>query len=121
MKLRSNIGLKLFALVLFTFEFLAPAIVSGFVPAEVASDQTQIGSSSQLHNPFISLCMEELYENEESKEFDNEAFPLLALSISTLYSRLFDTEITTRTSFSILSHKYNTLPPIYLRHRKLII
>ncbi|MBK5280385.1 MAG: hypothetical protein JJE09_16120, partial [Bacteroidia bacterium] len=65
MHLRSNIVLKFFALFLFTLEFLAPAVITGLAPNEIATDKAVLVDASNLHNPFYSIFFDELCGNGE--------------------------------------------------------
>jgi hypothetical protein len=119
MQLRSNIGLKLFALILFSLEVMTPTLIVG--PVTVGADQMKTWiDASQFHNPLFSAFIEELCENEEDKESDKAiSWPKVSLlfgfgqnPIGSKHSKL--------TPFTS-SQPFNTTPPIFLTQHKFLI
>jgi hypothetical protein len=122
MQLRSNIPLKFFALILFTLEFLAPAVVTGFASTETGHEKTLLVSSSHHRNPFLSVFFEELCENEEGKEFARDTHTSEGnLFLSTPDQRLFQSKLAATLSAFLLYSQFDTHPPLFLVHRKLLI
>ena len=68
MPLRTNKVLKLLALVLFTLQFLAPAILVDIANTECSQDKFQLGASTHQQNVLYSIFAEELTESEEGRE-----------------------------------------------------
>lgn len=68
MPLRTNKVLKLFALVLFTLQFLAPAILVDIADNEGRQDKFQLVAHTHQQNILYSIFVEELTENEEGRE-----------------------------------------------------
>jgi hypothetical protein len=118
MQLRSNIALKLFALILFTIEFLAPSLVTGL--ADTSQNKTQFVNVSQFHNPLFSLFIEELYDNEEGKEFDRDHSSNNNLYSSQTSQYLFKSEFITH-GFTHSLLQFDTRPPLFRLHCILLI
>lgn len=118
MQLRSNIALKLFALILFTLEFLAPAMVTGL--ADTLQDKTLFVNASKFRNPLFSLFIEELYDNEEGKEFDRDHSSQNNLS-ARISQYLFQSELITPAAFTHSLLQFNTRPPLFRLHCLLLI
>jgi hypothetical protein len=66
MSLRTNIVLKLFAILLFSFEVIAPALIQS---TEAKSQETQVCCSGHFTNVITSLLCEENEEEEIDFEF----------------------------------------------------
>jgi hypothetical protein len=111
--------LKLFALILFTFEFLAPAFVTGL--ADTSQNKTLFVNASQFHNPLFSLFIEELYDNEEGKEFDRSHSSPNNLSSSRISQYLFQSERIIPEAFIHSLLQFNTRPPLFRLHCMLLI
>ncbi|MEK6782494.1 MAG: hypothetical protein AABY93_12360 [Bacteroidota bacterium] len=122
MQLRSNIALKIFALILFTVEFLAPAMVTGLTYDEAAQEKTLSVSSSGIHNPFFSVLFEELCENEEGKESDRDTNSSEAgLLLSSSYQHFFQATLVEPLGSGHIQAHFDVRPPLFLVHRKLLI
>lgn len=122
MQLRSNIPLKFFALILFTLEFLAPAMVTGFASGEVVHEKTLVVSSLNSRNPFLSVFFEELCENEEGKEFARDSNTSEEnLFLSSTDNRLLQSKLAASLSACLIYSQFDTHPPLFLVHRKLLI
>ena len=118
MQLRSNIALKLFALILFTLEFLAPAMITGL--ADTSQNKTLFVNASQFCNPLFSLFIEEVYDNEEGKEFDRDHSSHNNLSSSRINQYLFQSELIAQ-GFTHSLLQFNTHPPLFRLHCILLI
>jgi len=66
MSLRTNIALKLFAILLFSFEVIAPTLIP---PTESRNQETQICCGGHFANVITSLLCEENEEEEIAFEF----------------------------------------------------
>ena len=120
MHLRSNIFLKIFALVIFSFELVAPAMFTGFATGELATNKTTLVNASILHSPLFSVFFEELTENEESKDDRNNSFPL-SLSMGGNHGILLLPFELIPTAFAHSLLQFNMRPPLYQMHCKLIV
>lgn len=70
MKLRKNKALKFFAILLFSFEMIAPALISGSGEADASRDsrETMLTNGGHLTNFISSLLFEENSGEEEERE-----------------------------------------------------
>ena len=118
MQLRSSNALKLFALILFTLEFLAPAMVTGL--ADTSQDKMLFANASQFSNPLFSLFIVELCDNE-SKEFDRNQSSQNNLSLARSSQYLFQVEQNVPVAFTHSLLQFNTHPPLFRVHCKLLI
>ena len=117
---RFNIGLKVFALILFALEFLAPAFLAEYTPYENSPKKTQIANSNTYHNPLFSVFFEELCENEESKEFARSN-SIQSPFILQNYSHLFESDLTISIASSASLLQCSRHPPFFLLHHRFLI
>ena len=122
MPLRSNRVLNLFALILFTFEFLSPAMVTGLAFAQAPREKISAISSSQLHAPFSLILFEELCVNEEGKEFGRDTNPqVIDLFLTSPYQHLLQSDLIATLASANIFAQFDAHPPLFLVHRKLLI
>jgi hypothetical protein len=117
---RLNISLKVFVLILFTLEFLAPTMLAEFTPDDNVLKKSLLVNSGLYRNPLFSVFSEELCENEETKEFARAtAVPSTLLSQD--HSRLFESDpFNSIASSTSLLHPH-THPRFFLLQHKLLI
>jgi hypothetical protein len=79
MSLRTNIALKVIAIILFSFEMIAPALISS-LNSQSQNQETQISSSDHLANAIANFLCEETNGEEEDITFEFVEAPSLAFA-----------------------------------------
>lgn len=123
MNLRRNKALKCFAILLFSLEMIAPALMSAGNEAIRQSDETQLYSNEGYFANFISSFLyEENAGEEEERESKDHKGPL-AIADPDLYNNLFELiAFETRQTFCVdTHHAITTQRPLFtLFHTYLI-
>ena len=117
MHLRNNTILKFFAILLFSFELLAPSVLGANIEIPVMESTEKI-SIHQSAIMFSSFLLEERSEEErEGKDINLISFDFYLINWVTVSSKITDHQR------SIFSNKeqYNTHPPFFILHHTFLI
>ncbi len=116
MALRYSRILKLFAILLFLLEFLAPAAMAANQAEPCDKSATHLVDGDHGQNFIYSLFREELTENEESKEDQKNPIVLFDLNIVSSFFQVNDLLPSRYQSFLISAIKFDTEPPLFKLH-----
>lgn len=114
MGLRTNKVLKFFALLLFSLEFMAPAILVDIANAESNQDKVQLVADGAHHqNILFSIFSEEITENEEGRAGQKDTILFADFGFNTSYLRLLFTEPVRCKYSSLISEQFDTQPALF--------
>lgn len=113
MPLRTNQVLKIFALLLFSLEFLAPAILVDVTSQEGGHDNVQLIDGNHRQNILYSIFAEEITENEEGREDHKEAIHFTGVNFASAFLQLLGNKPVQSNHSSILSKQFETHPAIF--------
>jgi hypothetical protein len=118
MQLRNNHLLKIFAILLFSFELLAPTLLSGHCQEATMSDSSKKSLSVAQSNIYYFLFLEEC--NEEEREGKDALPPSLELHA---FKNLAFSNHTRGTSRPLHSKQslFDTHPPLYQLNQTFLI
>jgi len=117
MPFRYNKILKRFAILLFSFEMLAPAILMATPETYYGSNHTNTLNKSERSIDFLThLIFEEV--NSEEREGKNDF--LIGISFIELFSELQKFE-PIQVTWSLPKEHFDTHPPLFTLHRVLLI
>lgn len=110
MSLRSNKALKLFAILLFSFEMIAPALISS-VADQSTSQETKFSSNDRHFTTLVSslLCEESSSEGERESKDQKSTISFIDFDFLETYSLLVNTE--QQQHSSIESHRVGISQP----------
>jgi hypothetical protein len=113
MQLRTNQVLKIFALLLFSMEFLAPTfLVDTFVPAG-SPDLVHITDGTHQQNILYSILTEEVKGSEEGREGHKEVLQLTDINFACGSLQLRSTKPSSNKYSSIISERFDTQPALF--------
>jgi len=113
MRLRTNKVLKFFALLLFSLEFLAPAILVDIAAAESNQDQVQLVDGVHHQNILFSIFSEEITENEEGREGHKDSVVFSGFGFASRLLQLQAIEPTSSKYSSSISEQFDTQPALF--------
>ena len=113
MRLRTNQVLKIFALLLFSLEFLAPAFLVDIADTTGSQDIVQITDGARHQNILYSIFAEEITENEEGREDHKEVVHFAGINFACASLQLLGTKPGRNKYSSIISEQFETHPAIY--------
>jgi hypothetical protein len=113
MRLRTNQVLKIFALLLFSLEFLAPAFLVDITVPTVSQDKVQITDGGYHQNILYSILTEEVTENEEGREDHREVILFTDIDFVCASLQLLGTKPASNKYSSIISEQFDTQPAIF--------
>ena len=109
--------LRLFAILLFSFEMLAPAVLMATPETYPESQQTESLNKSERSIDFLThLIFEEV--NSEEREGKNDC--LIGISFIELFSELQKFE-PIQVTWSLPKEHFDTHPPLFTLHRVILI
>jgi hypothetical protein len=123
MRLRTSKALKYFAILLFSFEMIAPALIAGNGEATATCDsrETTFTNAGHLTNFISSLLFEENSGEEEERESKDHKTPFYFTDFA--FAQVFDlVTIETRQTAWVEPHETSAtqLPLFALYHKYLI-
>ena len=113
MRLRTNQVLKIFALLLFSLEFLAPAFLVDIADATGSQDIVQITDGAHHQNILYSIFAEEITESEEGREDHKEIIHFTGINFTFASLQLLGTKPCSNKYSSIISEQFETQPAIF--------
>lgn len=113
MGLRTNNVLKFFVLLLFSLEFMAPAILVDAADAESNQDKVQLLDGAHRQNILFSIFSEELTENEEGREGQKDTILFEDLSFVFNFLHAVAAEPTSCKYSSFISDQFDTQPALF--------
>lgn len=113
MRLRTNQVLKIFALLLFSLEFLAPAFLVDIADTTGSQDKVQLTDGARHHNIFYSILTEEVTENEEGREDHKEVILFIDVNFTFASLQLLGSKPTSNKFSSIISEQFDTQPALF--------
>jgi hypothetical protein len=113
MRLRTNQVLKIFALLLFSLEFLAPAFLVDIADTKGSQDIAQITDGAHHQNVLYSIFAEEITENEEGRENHKEVILFTDVNFTFASLQLLGTKPAGNKYSSIISEQFETHPAIF--------
>jgi hypothetical protein len=113
MRLRTNQVLKIFALLLFSLEFLSPAFLVDFSNPDSRHDKVQLVDGNHCQNILYSIFAEEITENEEGREDHRETIHFSEINFASALLQLLGSKPVQRNYSSILSKQFETHPAIF--------
>jgi hypothetical protein len=113
MRLRTNQVLKIFALLLFSLEFVAPAILVDFSSPDARHGKVQLVDGNHYQNILYSIFAEEITENEEGREDHKEPIHFSGINFASAFLQRLGTKPVQRNYSSILSKQFETHPAIF--------
>lgn len=118
MLLRYNKMLRVFAILLFSFELLAPAIVLGAPENTLTSENTmtQLREQSQPIDLIAHLIFEEV-NNEEREGKDDYLISVCFIEVFNELQKFEPIQVT----WSLPKDQFDTQPSLYTLHRVLLI
>lgn len=105
--------MKIFALLLFSLEFLAPAFLVDIAYTTGSQDIVQITDGARHQNILYSILSEEVTENEEGRENHKEVVLFTDLNFTFASLQLLGTKPTSNKYLSIISVQFDTQPAIF--------
>ena len=120
MFLRTNKVLKYFAIILFTFELVAPAFAAAISSEGFANSKATMSNGGSHQSPFVPILLEESNENEEEKAGHKTTLP----SDCPLFERChisFDIHGVDFSSYLHSLQQVNPFPALYQVHCKFLI
>ncbi len=118
MQLTYHKVLKLAAILLFSFELLAPAVfASAELPTDLTSEQTNFASLSPSFDLFSHLIFEETSSEEER---EGKAHAFVSISYIEVFNVLQKFK-PTNTRCLLPTERFTTRPSLYTLHRVLLI
>jgi len=123
MRLRTSKALKFFAILLFSFEMMAPALISSSQDADAPLDsrETIITSAGHLTNFISSLLLEENNGEEEERESKDHKTPICFIDFIVVQAIDLTINETRQTAWVEPHETTATRPPLFtLLHRYLI-
>ena len=113
MRLRTNQVLKIFALLLFSLEFLAPALLVDIADPSGSRDKVQIIDGARHQNILYSILAEEVTENEEGRENHKEVILFTDVNFTFASLQLLGTKPASNKYSSIISEQFKTQPALF--------
>ena len=113
MRLRTNKVLKFFALLLFSLEFLAPAILVDMADSGGNQDSVQLVDASRHQNFLFSVLTEEISENEEGREGQKEIITITDFHFTSRFLQLLGAVPATCKYSSLISERFETQPALF--------
>src|SRR5258706_28461 len=121
MRQRIYQSMKFFALLVFSFEMLAPAFVQGIVSPKKETATHIINATSNTQNQLCCLIAEEFGANEEDGEGHKEFVPLFDFDLVSVFN--FQLVESAATSRSCVHHTaaVTSQRPLFLLNRLFLI
>ncbi len=117
MPFRYNKALKLFAILLFSFEMLAPAVL-------ITSPETSLDSPNSKRlsesNRTVDLLAHLIFEEVGSEEREGKDDCLIGLNFTEVFNELQKFE-NTQITWSLPKDRFDTQPSLFKLHRVLLI
>ena len=113
MRLRTNKVLKFFALLLFSMEFLAPAMLVDIANPQVSQDKVQLTDGGHQQHMLYSIFTEEISENEEGREGQKDITLLNDFDFASTLSQLLGSAPSLSKYLSITSERFDTQPALF--------
>jgi hypothetical protein len=118
MLLRYNRILRIFAILLFSFELLAPAFVLGVPESNLHSQSVKIHISEQ--NQPIDLIAHLIFEEVNNEEREGKDDYLISVCFIEVFNELQKFE-PIQVTWSLPKDRFDTQPSLYTLHRVLLI
>jgi hypothetical protein len=113
MRLRTNKVLKFFALLLFTLEFMAPAILVDIAHTESNQNTVQLVDGGHHQNILFSIFSEEITENEEGREGQKDTILFADFGFIPNCLHLLLIEPVACKYSSLISEQFDTQPALF--------
>jgi len=118
MLLRYNKMLRVFAILLFSFEMLAPALLMGAPESTLTSENTITHLTGQ--NQPIDLIAHLIFEEVNNEEREGKDDYLISVCFIEVFNKLQKFE-PIHVTWSLPKDRFDTQPSIYTLHRVLLI
>ena len=113
MYLRTNKVLKFFALLLFSLEFMAPAMLIDLADSGLSQDKVQLIDSGHHYNILYSIFTEEISENEEGREDQRVIILFTDLDLASSFKQLLTNAPGKSKHSSFISQQFETQPALF--------
>ena len=113
MRIRTNKVLKFFALLLFSLEFLAPAMLVDITDPQGTQDKIQLVDGAHHQNMLYSIFTEEISENEEGREGQKDIILFTDFDFSSSVLQLLGSAPSSSKNLSITSERFDTQPALF--------
>lgn len=113
MRLRTNKVLKLFALLLFSWQFMASAIIIDLGNSGSNQDKVQLIDDTNHQNILYTLFTEEVTETEEGREGQKEIIIFNDFDFAYAFLQLLATEPAACKLSSLISERFDTQPSLF--------
>ncbi len=118
MLLRYNKILRIFAILLFSFELLAPAVLLGSPESNLISEHTTSHFSKQ--NQPLDLIAHLIFEEVNNEEREGKDDFLISVCFIEVFNELQKFE-PVQVTWSLPKDRFDTQPSLYTLHRVLLI
>jgi len=113
MRIRTNKVLKFFALLLFSLEFLAPAMLVDISDPQGSQDKVQLVDGGHHQNMLYSIFTEEISENEEGREGQKDIILFTDFDFASSVLQLLGSAPFSGKNLSITSERFDTQPALF--------
>lgn len=122
MSLRTSTALKFFAILIFSFELLAPAIVHAETPADSNANRSRSSITQTAHFSVISMLLMEENSSEEEKGNRDHRAVLSFTDLGFIVTFLQITDAEPKTTHWVPTHeRFGSQPPLFTLHRTFLI
>lgn len=105
--------MKFFALLLFSLQFLAPALLVDLTDQGGCHDNAQLIVGAQHQNILYSILAEEISENEESREGQKAIILFTDFDFASAFLQLLGSQSALSGYSSFLSEQFDTQPALF--------